>query len=255
LPQDTGPDRATCPAPSMELMKHTRILLIDNDPVTIDLLGDNFKKEGFSIEAVSNGEAALAQFSPNSYDLIILELALPDIQGLDVCRHIRRKSDIPLIILSARNEEIDKILGLEMGADDYITKPFSIKELVARIKAILRRGRKGMGHIKTEKAESDVLALGGLVIDRERYTVTIGNRLVPLSATEFKLLVHLMKRPNRIVHRDHLLSAVWGDVDIDSRTVDVHIRRLRMKLESDPDNPQYIKTMRGAGYFFEAKES
>ncbi|MFA5352861.1 MAG: winged helix-turn-helix domain-containing protein [Thermodesulfovibrionales bacterium] len=187
-----------------------------------------------------------------TYDLLLLDLMLPGIQGLELCRIIRGRpetSRIPIVMLTAKGEELDKILGLEMGADDYITKPFSPRELVARVKAVLRRAEQQQ---PVSQEEGDILRIREMVIDREKYTVTIGERLIKLSATEFKLLLYLAERPNKIYSRDHLLDAVWGDdVFVEPRTVDVHVRRLRTKIEQDPNDPQYIKTMRGIGYFVE----
>lgn len=231
------------------------ILVIDDEADIVELISYNLKKEGFSVDYAYDGEAALKKIKGNKYDLIILDLMLPGIQGLELCRIIRGipdTSNLPIIMLTAKGEELDKVLGLEMGADDYITKPFSTRELVARTKAILRRAEKAAVH-ELPVTAGKALKIKDMVIDREKYTVTVDDRQIKLSATEFKLLLYLAERPNKIYSRDHLLDTVWGnDVYVEPRTVDVHIRRLRTKIEKDPNNPVYIKTMRGVGYFIEA---
>ncbi len=231
-----------------------RLLVVDDEADIVELLSYNLTREGFSVDASYDGESALKRIREKTYDLIILDLMLPGIQGLELCRIIRGRpetSRVPIVMLTAKSEEPDKVLGLETGADDYITKPFSPRELVARVKAILRRSeQQPVPQPRTEDA--GVLTIGDMVIDREKYTVTVGTRPVKLSATEFRLLLYLAERPGKIYGRDHLLDAVWGnDVYVEPRTVDVHIRRLRAKIEADPNNPRYIKTMRGVGYFVE----
>lgn len=236
------------------------ILVIDDEADIVELISYNLKKEGFSVDFAYDGESALKKIKGNKYDLVILDLMLPGIQGLELCRIIRNDPEIsglPIIMLTARGEEVDKVVGLEMGADDYITKPFSIRELAARAKAILRRADKPAAREATVSGviseSGGILKIKDMAIDKERYTVTINNRQIKLSATEFKLLLYLAERPNKIYNRDHLLDAVWGDdVYVEPRTVDVHIRRLRTKIEEDPNNPKYIKTMRGVGYFIES---
>lgn len=232
------------------------ILVIDDEADIVELISYNLRKEGFSVDFAYDGESALKKIKGNKYHLVILDLMLPGIQGLELCKIIRSDPEIfsvPIIMLTAKGEEVDKVLGLEMGADDYITKPFSIRELAARAKAILRRAEKAHGSDAAKGMIGGILKIKDMAIDKERYTVTINNRQIKLSATEFKLLLYLAERPNKIYNRDHLLDAVWGDdVYVEPRTVDVHIRRLRAKIEKDPNNPRYIKTMRGVGYFIES---
>jgi phosphate regulon transcriptional regulator PhoB len=231
------------------------ILVIDDEADIVELISYNLKKEGFSVDYAYDGEAALKKIKGNKYDLIILDLMLPGIQGLELCKIIRgipETSNLPIIMLTAKGEELDKVLGLEMGADDYITKPFSTKELIARTKTILRRAEQQKAMPEEVSEKGGMLKIKDMVIDREKYTVTVGSRQIKLSATEFKLLLYLSERPSKIYSRDRLLDAVWGDdVYVEPRTVDVHIRRLRTKIEKDPNNPEYIKTMRGVGYFVE----
>ena len=180
---------------------------------------------------------------------------LPGIQGVELCKMVRNNPDtsrIPNVMLTAKGEEIDKILGLEVGADDYITKPFSPRELVARAKAILRRAEQTVETVHEPVEDESILRIKDMTIDKERFIVTVGDRQIKLSATEFKLLLFLAERPKKIFNREQLLDMVWGsDVYVEPRTVDVHIRRLRAKIEHDPNNPAYIKTMRGVGYYVE----
>lgn len=232
------------------------IFVVDDEKDIVELLTYNLKKEGYSVDSAYNGKDALKKIKTNKYDLAILDLMLPDLQGIELCNIIRNNpstSNLPIIILTAKGEEVDRVIGLEMGADDYITKPFSPRELIARVKAIFRRVERmpSKGDIITDT--KSIIKIKDMVIDKERYTVKIGNRNIKLSATEFKLLLFLAERPNKIYNRDQLLDSVWGDeVYVEPRTVDVHIRRLRSKIEKEPDNPEYIKTMRGVGYFIES---
>jgi phosphate regulon transcriptional regulator PhoB len=232
----------------METSKH--ILVVDDEADLVELVSYNLKKEGYTVDSAYDGEAALIKIRKGKYDLLVLDLMLPGIQGIELCRILRNDSktmNIPIIMLTAKGEEIDKILGLEMGADDYITKPFSPRELVARVKAVLRRSAE---RPVTEK----ILKQGEIEIDKERYTVTIKGKQIKLSATEFKLLLFLAERKGKVFSRDQLLDAIWRDeAFVEPRTVDVHVRRLRAHIEEDPANPIYIKTMRGIGYFFDGK--
>lgn len=226
-----------------------RILIVEDEKEIAQLIAYSLKKENFNVDIAFDGEEALKKIRENFYDIILLDLMLPKIHGFEICKIMRNNPDMQntgIIIVTARGEEFDKVLGFEMGADDYITKPFSPRELLARVKAVLRR-------TKVETLDKQIIKIKDLVIDKEKYIVSVKDKPQKLSRTEFKLLVYLAERANKIFSRDHLLDAVWGqDVYVDSRTVDVHIRRLRMKIEEDPDNPEYIKTLRGIGYYIEA---
>jgi len=232
----------------METLKH--ILVVDDEADLVELVSYNLKKEGFSVESALDGETALAKIKKDRYDLVVLDLMLPGIQGMELCRILRndpKTGALPVIMLTAKGEEVDKILGLELGADDYITKPFSPRELVARVKAVLRRS--------VEKPTPErMLKVGDLVIDTERYTVSVKGKPIKLSATEFKLLLFLAERKGKVFNREQLLDAIWSDeAFVEPRTVDVHIRRLRAQIEENPAKPRYIKTLRGIGYFFDVK--
>lgn len=232
------------------------ILIIDDEKDIVELVVYNLKKEGYNTDYCYDGESALKKIKNNKYDLIILDLMLPGIQGMELCRIIRNTpstTKVAVIMLTAKGEEADRVIGLEMGADDYITKPFSPRELTARIKAVFRRTDRDVTALHEASELKTHIKIKDMIIDRERYLVTVAGRSIKLSATEFKLLLYLAERPNKIYSRDQLLDAVWGDeVYIEPRTVDVHIRRLRAKIEADSDNPEYIKTMRGIGYFIES---
>jgi phosphate regulon transcriptional regulator PhoB len=226
------------------------ILVVDDEADLVELVSYNLKKEGFIVDSASDGETALTKIRKGKYGLLILDLMLPGIQGMELCRILRndpKTSVLPIIMLTAKGEEVDKILGLEMGADDYMAKPFSPRELVARVKAVLRRS-------KEKPISEKLLKIGDLEIDRERYIVSVKTKPVKLSATEFKLLLFLAERKGKVFSRNQLLDAVWRDeAFVEPRTVDVHIRRLRSNIEEDPAQPRYIKTMRGIGYFFDAR--
>jgi phosphate regulon transcriptional regulator PhoB len=231
------------------------ILVIDDEADIVELVAYNLKKEGFNVDTAHDGEQGLKKIGSKRYDLIFLDLMLPGIQGVELCKMVRNNPDtsrIPIVMLTAKGEEIDKILGLEVGADDYITKPFSPRELVARAKAILRRAEQTVETVHEPVEDESILRIKDMTIDKERFIVTVGDRQIKLSATEFKLLLFLAERPKKIFNREQLLDMVWGsDVYVEPRTVDVHIRRLRAKIEHDPNNPAYIKTMRGVGYYVE----
>ena len=226
------------------------ILVIDDEADLVELVSYNLKKEGFRVDSASDGETALYKLRKNKYALVVLDLMLPGIQGIELCRILRNNPDtagLPVIMLTAKGEEVDKIVGLEIGADDYITKPFSPRELVARVKAVLRRA-------KEKPLTENLLKIGELEIDKERYNISIKGKLVKLSATEFKLLLYLAERKGKVFSREQLLDAIWRDeAFVEPRTVDVHIRRLRSQIEEAPSNPKYIKTLRGIGDFFNGK--
>lgn len=224
------------------------ILVIDDEPDIVALLSYNLKKEGFSVTAVSDGGEAVAVAKKGDFDLVILDLMLPGINGMEICRMLRSNpgtKDLPIIMLTAKGEEHDRVQGLETGADDYMTKPFSPRELIARVKAVLRRtgGRAQPGQI---------VRIGDLTINKDSCSVAKNNRALDLSATEFRLLLYLVERKGRVFSREQLLNAVWKDeAFVEPRTVDVHIRRLRMQIEDDPSAPVYVKTRRGLGYYME----
>ncbi len=218
------------------------ILIVDDEPKIVQLARDYLERAGYAVVSAGDGGAALATVRSARPDLIVLDLGLPGGDGLDVTRHVRHESNVPIIMLTARGEESDKIVGLELGADDYMVKPFSPKELVARVRAVLRRAEGGA-------AAAGILHVGELVLDVPRMRLTVGHRSVELTATEFQLLAALARQPGRIFTRAQLLDAVHG-VAFDSyeRAIDAHIKNLRRKIESDPHEPRYIQTVYGVGY-------
>jgi DNA-binding response OmpR family regulator len=224
-----------------------RILLVDDEQSVQKLLSFPLRKEGYEVVPALDGRQALDRLRETSFDLVVLDLMLPQVDGFEVCRQVRARSSVPIIMLTARADEIDKVLGLELGADDYITKPFSVREFRSRVKAVLRRAELARAGDPGEEPLED----GGLVIDFEKRTVTYEGELVRLTYVEFEILAALARHPGRVYNRMVLLERVWGDASYrDPRTVDVHIRHLREKLESDPKNPELILTVRGVGYRF-----
>ncbi len=221
-----------------------RILLVDDEPSIQKMLVHALEREGFGVYAVGDGEAALEAFSSYDPHLMILDIMLPRIDGTEVCRRIRSQSEVPIIMLTAKDDEIDRVVGLELGADDYVTKPFAVRELVARVRAIMRRVSVPAG-----KSQED-LSYDGLRIHLPSRRVNVDGKDVDLTYTEFELLVTLASSPGRVFSRSTLLTRVWGDEFRDERTVDVHIRHLREKIERDPRNPEFIHTARGVGYVF-----
>ena len=220
-----------------------RILVVDDEPQIVDLLRSYLRRDGFTVEQAVDGEAALAAFGRLRPDLVILDLMLPKVDGREVCRRIRDASHTPIIMLTARDEETDKLLGLELGADDYITKPFSPREVVARVRAVLRRG--------TREA-TDLVRAGDLTIDLRAHEVSLQGRRVELTPTEFRLLEILAGHPNQVFTRMQLIDRVQGHAfDGYERTVDAHVKNLRGKVEPDPRNPRYIMTVYGVGYKFQ----
>ncbi len=219
------------------------ILIVDDEPKIVQLARDYLERAGFGVTSASDGDTALAVYRAQPPDLIVLDLGLPGRDGLDVTRLLRRESDVPIIMLTARSEESDKLVGLELGADDYMVKPFSPKELVARVRAVLRRAEVRAG------PAADVLHAGDLTLDVPRLRLTVGDRAVELTATEFQLLTALARQPGRIFTRAQLLDAVHG-VAFESyeRAIDTHIKNLRRKIEPDPRQPRYIQTVYGVGY-------
>jgi DNA-binding response OmpR family regulator len=221
-----------------------RVLLVDDEPSIQKMLVHALERESFEVRAVGDGEEALEAFTSFEPHMIILDIMLPKLDGTEVCRRIRTNSDVPIIMLTAKDDEIDRVVGLELGADDYVTKPFAVRELVARVKAIMRRVSVPAGQ------RQDDLNYDGMRINLPTRRVMLNDREVDLTYTEFELLIALATSPGRVFARSTLLSRVWGDDYRDERTVDVHIRHLREKVERDPRNPEFIHTARGVGYVF-----
>ena len=231
-------------------MTTRRILLVEDDEALAETLRYNLIREGYSVTWSADGEDALKQASSKNPDLVILDLMLPKLDGFDVCRRIRSERDVPILILSARDDETDKVVGLELGADDYVTKPFGLKELLARVRAMIRRAE--MRRSEPDAPDDTSLVAGDLTVDIGSHQVVVGDRQVGLTPKEFELLVHLMRNRGRVVTREMLLDRIWGyEFDGDTRTIDVHIRWLRSKIEVRPDKPSRIITVRGLGYRFE----
>jgi two-component system, OmpR family, response regulator len=228
-----------------------RILLVEDEQSVQTLLIYPLLKEGYEVVAVQDGRDALDRFADQRFDLVILDIMLPNLDGIEVCRRIRSRSQVPIIMLTAKDDEIDKVLGLEMGADDYITKPFSVREFRSRVRAALRRAEMLGGRPGGEEP----IVTGDLRIDFDRRAVTARGEDPQLTYVEFEILAALVRSPGRVHTREMLLEQVWGDsVYRDSRTVDVHIRHLREKLERNPSSPEYLLTVRGVGYRFRDRE-
>ena len=224
-----------------------KILVVDDEKPISDIVKFNLKKEGYEVFTAFDGEEGLAMFHEVTPDLVVLDLMLPKIEGLDVCREIRKTSNVPIIMVTAKDSEIDKVLGLELGADDYVTKPFSNRELVARVKANLRRQSLAVVEDQDEKSE---IVIGDLTIDEGAYIVTKRGEEVELTHREFELLHYLAKNMGKVITRENLLQTVWGyDYFGDVRTVDVTVRRLREKIEDTPGHPVWLMTRRGVGYY------
>ena len=229
-----------------------RILLVDDEQAVQTLLTYPLRKEGYEVVGAMDGQEALDRFGEQRFDLVVLDIMLPRLDGVEVCRRLRTRSQVPIIMLTAKGDEIDKVVGLEMGADDYITKPFSVREFRSRVKAALRRGKMG-GRGGTTGEEA--ISAGELEIDFERRATTVRGESVTLTYVEFEILAALANAPGRVYTRENLLEQVWGDSTYrDPRTVDVHIRHLREKLETDPKKPEYLFTVRGVGYRFRDSE-
>lgn len=225
-----------------------RILVVEDEEPISDILKFSLEKEGYTVDTAFDGAEALTKAQAFGPDLLLLDVMLPEMSGFDVCKQIRRFSDVPIIMITARDSEVDKVLGLELGADDYVTKPFGMRELLARVKANLRRPM--LSDNQSSGLSRQRTVLGDVVIDHDRYEVTKRSTVIPLTHREFELLSFLAARPGMVYSRDSLLTEVWGsDYEGDARTVDVTIRRLREKLEDDPGNPAYVLTKRGVGYF------
>jgi two-component system response regulator RegX3 len=226
----------------------TRILLVEDEESFSDPLSYLLRKEGYEVALAETGTAALEDFDRDGADLVLLDLMLPGVSGMDVCRALRQRSSVPVIMLTAKDSEIDKVVGLEIGADDYVTKPYSSRELLARITAVLRRGQ------EPEELLPATLESGPVRMDVERHIVTINGQHTALPLKEFELLEMLLRNSGRVLTRHQLIDRVWGsDYVGDTKTLDVHVKRLRAKIEPDPAAPQFIVTVRGMGYKFETR--
>lgn len=230
-----------------------KILVVDDEKLIVKGISFSLQADGMEVDAAYDGEEALRKIREKNYDMVLLDVMLPKMSGMDVCQAVREFSDVPIIMLTAKGEDMDKILAFDNGVDDYLTKPFNILEVKARIKAILRRNQKN----QREPESNAPLSAGDLSLDIESRRVMLGEREINLTAKEFDILVLLMKNPNKVFSREQLLSAIWenkaneaGDV----RTVDVHVRRLREKIEPSPSAPHYVHTKWGVGYYFRATE-
>ncbi|GAA3423012.1 response regulator transcription factor [Streptosporangium nondiastaticum] len=227
----------------------TRVLVVEDEESFSDALSYMLRKEGFEVAVAATGPEALDAYDRNGADLVLLDLMLPGLPGTEVCRSLRQRSNVPVIMLTAKDSEIDKVVGLELGADDYVTKPFSSRELVARIRAVLRRQG------DTEETESAVLTAGPVRMDVDRHVVAVRGDQVQLPLKEFELLEVLLRNAGRVLTRGQLIDRVWGaDYVGDTKTLDVHVKRLRAKVEADPSNPRCILTVRGLGYKFDPVE-
>lgn len=226
----------------------TRILIVEDEESFSDPLSYSLRKEGYEVAVADTGTDGLRIFSAHGADLVLLDLMLPGLSGTEVCREIRRTSSVPVIMLTAKDDEFDKVLGLELGADDYVTKPYSSRELLARIKAVLRRGQDS-----AEDEEDTTLTAGGIMMDVERHVVEVRGQDVALPLKEFELLEMLLRNVDRVLTRGQLIDRVWGaDYVGDTKTLDVHVKRLRAKIEPDPGKPVHLVTVRGLGYKFES---
>jgi len=225
----------------------TRVLIVEDEESFADPLAFLLRKEGFTAAVAGTGQAALEEFDRNGADIVLLDLMLPGMSGTDVCKALRQRSAVPVIMVTARDSEIDKVVGLELGADDYVTKPYSARELIARIRAVLRRGG------ESEELLPQVLEAGPVRMDVERHVVTVDGAEVSLPLKEFDLLEYLLRNVGRVLTRGQLIDRVWGaDYVGDTKTLDVHVKRLRSKVEADPSMPRHLVTVRGLGYKFES---
>ncbi|GAA1179999.1 MULTISPECIES: response regulator [Nesterenkonia] len=224
----------------------TRILIVEDEASFSEALSYTLEKEGYEVSVADDGLRAVELFDKEGADLVLLDLMLPGQPGTEVCRQIRQRSNVPVIMLTAKDSEIDKVVGLELGADDYVTKPYSSRELLARVRAVLRR------HVDTEIDDTATVAAGPVRMDVERHHVEVGGETVSLPLKEFELLEMLLRNSGRVLTRGQLIDRVWGsDYVGDTKTLDVHVKRLRAKIEPDPSQPQHLITVRGLGYKFE----
>jgi two-component system response regulator RegX3 len=227
----------------------TRVLIVEDEESFADPLAFLLRKEGFTAAVAGTGQAALEEFDRNGADIVLLDLMLPGMSGTDVCKQLRSRSAVPVIMVTARDSEIDKVVGLELGADDYVTKPYSARELIARVRAVLRRG----GEAGDGELLPQVLAAGPVRMDVERHVVTVDGAEISLPLKEFDLLEYLLRNVGRVLTRGQLIDRVWGaDYVGDTKTLDVHVKRLRSKIEPDPSSPRHLVTVRGLGYKFES---
>lgn len=226
-----------------------RVLVVDDEKLIVKGLRFSLEQDGMEVDCAYDGEEAVRMIQEKEYDIVLLDVMLPKLSGFEVCQQVREFSGVPVVMLTAKGDDMDKILGLDYGADDYITKPFNILEVKARIKAIMRRMKKGA----PPKESRRVIEKGDMLLDCDSRRLSIGGREINLTAKEFDLLELMALNPNKVYSRDHLLNAVWGfDYPGDVRTVDVHIRRLREKIERNPSEPKYVHTKWGVGYYFNA---
>jgi two-component system, OmpR family, response regulator RegX3 len=224
-----------------------RVLVVEDEESFSDALSYMLRKEGFEVSVAATGTSALTEFDRSGADIVLLDLMLPEMSGTEVCRQLRQRSAVPIIMVTARDSEIDKVVGLEIGADDYVTKPYSPRELVARIRAVLRRQI-----VDAADLSAPTLAAGPVRMDVERHVVTVGGEAVQLPLKEFELLELLLRNAGRVLTRGQLIDRVWGaDYVGDTKTLDVHVKRLRSKVEPEPSTPRHIVTVRGLGYKFE----
>jgi two-component system response regulator RegX3 len=225
----------------------TRVLVVEDEESFSEALSYMLRREGYEVEVAATGHEALQTFDRGGADLVLLDLMLPGLSGTEVCRELRNRSHVPIIMVTARDTEVDKVVGLELGADDYVTKPFSSRELVARIRAVLRRGA------EPEELMLNVVEAGPVRMDVERHVVTVDGQQIALPLKEFDLLELLLRNSGRVLTRGQLIDRVWGsDYVGDTKTLDVHVKRLRAKIEPDPASPKYLVTVRGLGYKFES---
>lgn len=231
----------------------TRVLIVEDDPTVAEVVTRYLEREGFAVESVADGRDALARADEQLPDLVVLDIMLPGLDGLEVCRRLRSRAPIPVVMLTARGGEEDRVLGLELGADDYVSKPFSPRELTARVKAVLRRAGSPLDERSTEVDRTGTLEYDGLSIDLAAREARVRGELATLTAREFELLAFLARQPRQVFRRDELLERVWGYTYGDTSTVTVHIRRLREKIEDDPSAPRRIATVWGVGYRFDPR--
>ncbi|WP_446225442.1 response regulator [Nocardia sp. IBHARD005] len=228
----------------------TSVLIVEDEDSLAEPLAFLLRKEGFDVTVAGDGPSALAEFDRSGADIVLLDLMLPGMSGTDVCKQLRTRSGVPVIMVTARDSEIDKVVGLELGADDYVTKPYSARELIARIRAVLRRGA---GDELDSGSENGVLEAGPVRMDVDRHTVHVNGGQVTLPLKEFDLLEYLLRNSGRVLTRGQLIDRVWGaDYVGDTKTLDVHVKRLRSKIEADPAKPEHLVTVRGLGYKLEA---
>lgn len=225
----------------------TKILVIEDEQSFREALEFMLGKEGYQVELAATGSEGLTKFDSSNPDVVLLDLMLPEVSGADICKYIRKKSNVPIIMLTAKDTEVDKVVGLELGADDYVTKPFSTPELIARIRAVLRRGQSETSH-----NDVDVIELGPIKLDSARHSLQVDGQEVVIPLKEFEVLEYLMENSGRVLTRGQLMDRIWGSNYVgDGKTLDVHVKRIRSRIEKDPANPKLLHTVRGLGYKFE----